>query len=133
LSTVTAYGPPGTARTAEPPSVLSFTDFGAAEKTTVASPPPVVTVAVDAATSFPTRVPLPVSACSGPATAGSTSGPPPVTSVSGPPICVTRAGPPPESTFAPAVPETVAGPPPVDTVAVTSGGTVTLKSTVQPE
>src|SRR6185437_5023574 len=114
LSAVTAYGPPGTARTAVPPPVLSFTDFGAAEKTTVASPPPVTTVAVAAAMSRAIRVP------------------PSVTTVTGPPICVARVGPPPESTFAPAVPETVAGPPPVETVAVTPGGTVILKSTLQP-
>ena len=101
LSAVTAYGPPGTARTAGPPSVLSFTDFGTAEKATVAGPPPVTTVAVAAVMSCARRVPPPVSAYSGPATARSASGPPPVTMVSGPPISVAVAGPPPESRFAP--------------------------------
>ena len=53
--------------------------------------------------------------------------------VSGPPISVARTGPPPESRFAPAIPDTVTGPPSVDTVAVTSGGTVSAKLTLQPE
>jgi hypothetical protein len=37
--------------------VLSFTDFGAAEKAATAEPPPVAMVAVGAARSCPTRVP----------------------------------------------------------------------------
>src|SRR4029078_8318687 len=51
---------------------------------------------------------------------------------SGPATPRSTSEPPAESTFVPAVPETVAGPPPVETVAVTPGGTVILKSTLQP-
>ena len=131
LSAATAYGPPGTARTAGPPSVLTDTDSGAAAKLTVAGPPPVVTVAVVEVTSWASRVPPPVSARSGPVTPRSISGPPSVLTVSGPPISETRAGPPPVSRFAPATPETVAGPPWVATLTVTPNGTVRLKLTLQ--
>ena len=53
--------------------------------------------------------------------------------MSGPPISVARTGPPLEARSAPAIPETASWPPPVDAVTVTSAGTVTSKSTVQPE
>ena len=131
LSAATAYGPPGTARSAGPPSVLTDTDSGAAAKLTVAGPPPVVKVAVAEVTSWASRVPPPVSARSGPVTPRSISGPPSVLTVSGPPMSETRAGPPPVSRFAPATPETVAGPPWVATLTVTPNGTVRLKLTLQ--
>ena len=51
LSAATAYGPPGTARIAAPPSVLTDTDSGALANVTVALPPPVVMVAVAVVTS----------------------------------------------------------------------------------
>ena len=80
LSAATAYGPPGTARTAGPPSVLTDTDSGAAAKLTVAGPPPVVTVAVVEVTSWASRVPPPVSV--------STDGGPALLAVPGGPYAV---------------------------------------------
>jgi hypothetical protein len=111
--------------------VLIVTESGAAAKTTDASPPPVMTVAVVEARARALSGPPPVSALSGPARPSSVSDPPPVMTVSGPLIFEALTGPLPESRFAPAIPDTVIGPPWVATVAVTSGGTATAKLTLQ--
>ena len=121
------YGQP-----AGPPSVLTVSESGAAVKTTCALPPSVVMLAVAAARPWATSGPPEVSAPSGPVSPSIGSGPPPVTDGERP---ADPGGAAPgrrrSRGSAPATPETVIGPPSVATVTVTSGGTVTVKLTLQ--
>ena len=74
-SAVSAYGPPGTDRSAAPPPVSTCTLSGAVANPSRASPPSVVTAAVDALTPSAIRLPPPVSACSAPVRPLTVTGP----------------------------------------------------------